>query len=206
VLEDIFFRQNFWRKALRRAYLPMKVRTPFLFFSERYKMYFEELVERISAKLRKITVKLNGRYTHLDENDLFQEALLHLWTYFQAGKLENKTESYILQGCYFHLKNYLRKIDKKTNLVSLDTSLDQEDTSWEEILYLENVKSFFDYFEMQDLLQRIRNNGLSKREKEILSFSLEGLTVREIGKKLGISHVMVIKLKKNLQRKLQSLL
>jgi len=164
-------------------------------------MCFEELVERISAKLRKITVRLNGRYTYFDDNDLFQEALLYLWTCFQAGQLESKTDSYILQGCYFHLKNYLRKMDKKTDLISLDAPFDQEDTSWEEILCLESENSFFDYFETKDLLQRIRNNGLSKIEKEILSFSLEGLTVREIGEKLSISHVKVVKLMSRIRDK-----
>ncbi len=168
-------------------------------------MYFEQLVKRISPTLNKITVKLNGCYTYLDDNDLFQEALIYLWTCFQEGRLDSKTDSYILQGCYFHLKNYLRKMDKKTDLVSLDAPLDQEGTSWEEILCLENAKSFFDHFETQDLLQRIRNNGLSKREKDILSFSLEGLTVREIGRKLDISHVMVIKLIKKIRDKFKSL-
>jgi len=39
------------------------------------------------------------------------------------------------------------------------------------------------------------NNGFSKREKDVFGLLLEGYTVREAGGKLGISHVMVVKLK-----------
>ena len=73
-------------------------------------MSFDVLMKRISPTLQRITQKLNGHFTFMDHEDLFQEALLHLWTDFQNGSLSDKTDSYVLQGCYYHLKNYIRKV------------------------------------------------------------------------------------------------
>jgi DNA-binding CsgD family transcriptional regulator len=49
------------------------------------------------------------------------------------------------------------------------------------------------------------NNGFSKREKDVFGLLLEGYTVREAGEKLGISHVMVVKLKNRLINKVTKL-
>jgi len=51
------------------------------------------------------------------------------------------------------------------------------------------------------LIEKINNNGLTKREKEVFNLGLEGLTTREIGGRLGISHVMVVKLKGKIRDK-----
>ena len=45
------------------------------------------------------------------------------------------------------------------------------------------------------------NNGLTPREKEVFILALEGLTVREIGDRLGVSHVRVVKLRANIKEK-----
>jgi DNA-directed RNA polymerase specialized sigma subunit len=135
-------------------------------------MDFKELVRKISPKLKAITHRLNGRFTFFNDEDLYQEALIYLWVDFNQRKLDDKTDSYILQGCYFHLKNYIRIIQDKKALVSLDA-----------------------------LVETIRNNGLTEREKDIFNLALSGLTTREIGNKLGISHVRVIKLQKKIREK-----
>ena len=59
------------------------------------------------------------------------------------------------------------------------------------------------YLDRKITISDIKNNGFTKREKEVFSLLLEGYTVREAGDRLGISHVMVVKLKKNLIRKWQ---
>lgn len=164
-------------------------------------MSFEKVVEKITPTLKRITQKLNIRFSFVDEEDLFQEALLHLWTDFKEGKLQNKTDSYILQGCFFHLKNYLRKTREKANLINLGTPINEEGSTLEERLPSEDSKSCFENIENKMLIEEIRDNGLTRREKEVLSFCLEGLTVREIGRKLGVSHVRVIKLRDNIRRK-----
>lgn len=158
-------------------------------------MYFEELVKKISPQLERITKKLNGYFTFFDEDDLFQEALIHLWFEFKKGKLYNKTNSYILQSCYFYLNNYIRKNKKNCNIYSLDIINDKDENTLTEI---ENL------LETKLLIEGIKNDGFTDREKRILLLSIEGFTVREIGKKLGISHVRVVKLKKRIKEKFGS--
>jgi DNA-binding CsgD family transcriptional regulator len=42
---------------------------------------------------------------------------------------------------------------------------------------------------------------LTQREKEVLSCFLEGMSMREIGRKIGISHVMVLKIRNKIKDK-----
>ncbi len=167
-------------------------------------MCFEQLVKKISPKLKGITHKLNGRFTFFNDDDLFQEALLHLWLDYESGKLGDKTDSYILQGCYFHLKNYIRIVQDKSRLVSIDAPINEENPDlgcYES--YLEDPKPCRDDTSRKMLVEDILNDGLTKREKEVFSFYLEGLTTREIGEKLGVSHVRVVKLQKKIKIKCQ---
>ncbi len=165
------------------------------------RMSFQQLVSRISPKLRLITHKLNGRFTFFNDEDLFQEALIHLWRDFTDNKLSDKTESYILQGCYFYLKNYIRKTKDKKNLISLDAKLNEEGEELEGLLPSTDFESYLEHLNNELLIEKIQNNGLTKREREVLSLCLEGLTTREIGRRIGVSHVMVVKLKSRLKNK-----
>jgi len=160
-------------------------------------MSFEELTKKLSPTVKRITYKLNGRYRSFSHDDLYQEALLHLWNDFNAGKLEDKTDSYILQGCYFYLKNYIRKVNERPNVISLDMAVgDGEDVSLEEILYLKfaTQEDCRNFLHVKFLAEAIQNNGFSSREKRILMFLKEGLTTRDIGKRIGVSHVSVVKM------------
>jgi len=156
-------------------------------------MHFEELVNRISPKLKGITYRLNSRSTFFNDEDLFQEALIHLWHDFGDGKLADKTDSYILQGCYFYLKNYLRKQNSRYRLVSLEQAIDDEDTAFEDFLADENAASLFDQLNAKMVTEAIRNNGLTTKEKDILFLYADGLTTREIGARFGVSHVSIVK-------------
>jgi RNA polymerase sigma factor (sigma-70 family) len=168
--------------------------------SQKEAMHFEELVKKIRPKLKGIAYKLNGRFTYFNNEDLYQEALVHLWLDFQEGKLSGKTNSYILQGCYFYLKNYLRKAQDKAKRISFEVMVNDEGEAFDlgNILPLESPQP--DYH-CKMFIEQIRNNGLTKREKEVFEFSLEGLTTREIGCRLGISHVRVVKLKQKVKEK-----
>ncbi len=166
--------------------------------------HFEVLVNRVSPVLKRITYRLNGHLSFFNDEDLFQEALIHLWEDFQEGKLQDKTDSYILQGCYFHLKNYLRKVKPKMKLVSLDLLInDDEGRSLEESLLLkrEDSQDVRDYLNNKLLVETIRNNGFTKREKDILSFYSKGLPTRAIGERLGVSDVRVIRLMRAIKDK-----
>lgn len=160
-------------------------------------MTFEGLVKKLTPKLKGITHRLNGHFTFFNDEDLFQEALVHLWQDFRQGELEDKTDSYILQGCYFHLKNYIRTQKVKTVLLSLEVMAGDEDgigvkdTLW---LQDENSTHFRDYLNDKLLTEAIHNNGFTNREKEVLMCCAQGLTTRDIGKRIGVSHVMVVKL------------
>lgn len=169
-------------------------------------MHFECVVKRISPTLKRIAHRLNGHFSYFNDEDLYQEALLHLWKNFREGKLNNKTDSYILQGCYFHLKNYIRKAKLPIKLISIETIVnDGEATNLGETVWLQdnNSKRYLDALNNKMLLETICNNGFTKREREVLSLCLEGLTTRELGKKLDISHVRVVKLKSKIKAKCQ---
>ena len=169
---------------------------------------FEQIVKRISPTLKRIAYKLGGHSSFFNDEDLFQEAITRLWQDFLAGKLDDKTDSYLLQGCYFHLKNYLRIAKDKAKLISLNTffSGNDEEANLDETLYLGSTESHFDEVNSSLLVEDIMNDGLTKREKQVFSLCLEGLTVREMALRLSISHVRVIKIEKNMRRKLKKFL
>ena len=168
------------------------------------KTSFNSLVAKFSPGIKRIAYKLNGRYRSFDHDDLYQESLLHLWNASRENKLADKTDSYILQGCYFHLRNCIRKINEKPNTLSLESMFDtQSDSSAADVLLNRCVVSP----DMRDQLDTIlvagaiSNNGFSPREKRIIFSLSEGLTTRQIGRRLGVSHVSVVKMLKKIRRK-----
>jgi RNA polymerase sigma factor (sigma-70 family) len=161
-------------------------------------MSFDVLIKRISPTLQRITQKLNGQFTFMDHDDLFQEAMLHLWIDFQNVRLHDKTDSYVLQGCFYHLKNYIRKVQDSATLVSLNTVVDEEAARLEEILEADEVAAF-DYVDGKMQVEALLESGMTQRERDILALSLEGMTTREIGDKLGISHVSVVKVRNRIK-------
>jgi RNA polymerase sigma factor (sigma-70 family) len=167
-------------------------------------MSFDIVVKRISPTLQRITQKLNGHFTFMDHEDLFQEAVLRLWTDFQAGALNDKTDSYLLQGCYYHLKNYIRTVQDKAPLVSLSDMVDEEAVRLAEILEAEDVAPF-DYVDGKMQVEALLESGLTPRERDVLALSMEGMTTREAGQKLGVSHVAVVKVRNKLKARYEQL-
>src|SRR5512137_2439480 len=97
-------------------------------------MTFELIVQRLSPTLKKITRKLNGHHSFFDDDDLYQEALIHLWGTYKKGIIVDKTDSYILQGCYYHLRNYLRTVHDKASFLSLNDPAGEDGRSLEEMI------------------------------------------------------------------------
>ena len=165
-------------------------------------MHFQELQNNLSPVIKRIAYKLNGRYRTFSHDDLFQEALMHLWTNFTAGKLEDKTESYILQGCYFHLKNYIRKVNEKPDL-SLDEMnlFGSEDTGLKDLIVDKHQQDIRELLDTKLLADTIQNNGFDSREKQVLMLLKDGRTMRDIGKSIGVSHVSVVKMMQKIRVK-----
>jgi DNA-binding NarL/FixJ family response regulator len=166
-------------------------------------MEFEKLAGRLAPKLKAIAYRLNRRFTFFNEEDLFQEELVHLWKECAAGKLVDKTDSYILQGCYFYLQNHIRMAKDKFTPFSLDAHYGDEGGHHEGPPELKDERSgdYFERLNREMIVDVIRNNGLTSREKDLLPFFAEGLTIREIGRKLGVSHVSILKMKDQIRRK-----
>ena len=161
---------------------------------------FESFVKRLSPTIRRISRRLNGHFTFFNDDDLCQEALVHLWLLFRNGKLDDKTDSYILQGCYYHLKNHIRTSADKMNAVSLESPVDEDGTSLKDLLASQDT-AIINGMEEKILLESMEKNELKDREKKVLDLSLAGLTTREIGAKLNISHVAVVKIRRRIKDK-----
>lgn len=156
-------------------------------------MEFEIFLKKFEPELKKIAFRLNEIPEFIDENDLVQEMRIHLWLKWKNGEFGDKTSSYILQSCYFHIKNYLRKI--KDNFTEINI---------EEIL-LQNCKSYFCYslnLVEEKFDESLINRKFTQREKQVYILCKQGLTLREIGKILKISFVRVYKIKNNIKKKI----
>jgi RNA polymerase sigma factor (sigma-70 family) len=163
-------------------------------------MPFEELVKRINPTLKKITKKLNGHFTFFNDEDLYQEAMINLWVRYREGTLYDKTDSYILQGCYYFLRNHLRKVHEDVAFVSLDSPINDEGLKLEDILCTKDPSPFDDLESSLDI-EEAADKYLTEREKKILIYLLEGMSMREIGNKFCISHVMVLKIRNRIREK-----
>jgi len=179
----------------------MDARKGLFFLEANMKDDFENIIRKLSPTLRRITHKLNGHFTFFDEDDMFQEAMEHMWISYNKNELDNKTDSYILQGCYFHLKNYIRKSLDKAKLVSLQKLTEEGDGAIESFIGYED-RSISDNAENVSINESEGVKKMSARERKVLKLSMDGCTAREIGAKLGISHVMVLKIKKAIRARL----
>lgn len=155
-------------------------------------MGFEDFLKRLTPKIRAIAYKLNRGFSSMDEEDLFQEAVVFLWKNFNSGAFADKTESYILQGCYFHLQNHIRMSKDRFSRLCLDNA--------EETVDLPDPRheDFIEQLNNRMLADVICNNGLTDREKKLLPLFAQGLTTRQIGARVGLSHVRVVKMKKTI--------
>lgn len=164
-------------------------------------MTFEHIIRRISPTLKRITHRLNGHHSFFDDEDLYQEALIHLWLHYKEGSLSDKTDSYILQGCYFHLRNYLRKVQDKVPILSINTTgIGDDGTKLEDILAIDGMETF-NCLESKIDVEAREEKYLTEREKKTLSLIMEGMSMREVGARLGISHVMVLKIRNKIKEK-----
>ena len=168
-------------------------------------MSFEELFQRISPKLKGIVYKIHRTVPSFSAEDLYQEAILNLLADYKNGKLSDKTDSYVLQGCYFYLRNYIRTIQGKTSLMSMNMPMGEGGTEFQDVLSSQEEPPAEEGPDIDTLMERVFKNKLSRKEKEIVFFYLQGWTTREIGERLGISHVSIVKLEGKIREKCKKL-
>ncbi len=158
------------------------------------------------ASLRSIVSNINADPSVSD--DLFQEALLHLW--LEEALHPGNTLSWHLQSCSLHLRNHLRKgrsIDspKRRSHSRLASDFSSElSTDGEELSLFDEVPdpgsdiiSSATAKEAFDLLLR----DLSPCDQKILNALLDGLNMREIASRLHLSHATI----SNRRRKIAAL-
>jgi len=160
---------------------------------------FEELVKRFSPYIRYLASKTYIPSSVIDKEDLYQEILFSLWKRWKNKELEDKTDGYIRGSCYFHLKNYLRCHKEKARIVSLNEPVGEGGTL--EDMIPDQKPLIPERLDDAIFIQQMKEKELTRREKEVTEFLSQGYTLRDIGKKLGISHVRVLKIKENIGKK-----
>lgn len=162
-------------------------------------MDFKILLKKITPALKYIARKhmLYGFYT---EEDLFQEMCLYLWQHYKHGLPIGINEAYVIKACEFHIQNFLRKGRPKMILSSLDELIPSKGLTLGDILEDKKENSSLN-IENKITIDEIKKIGLSSREKSVFSLLLKGHTVREIAREMGVSHVMILKHKKNIIKK-----
>ena len=164
-------------------------------------MRFTELYKRIMPVLRNIARARNGHGTWIDEDDLFQEMCIYAWKEYGSGVPEGINESYIIQGCRYHLMNYIRTSRRKTVMASLEESVDEHGTLLKDMIP-ERTRSAEEAAQISEFVDTVMRGAFTRREKEVFNLLRKGYTVREAGNILHISHVMVLKIRRGLTLKL----
>jgi RNA polymerase sigma factor (sigma-70 family) len=162
---------------------------------------FNALVARLKPGIKGIVHKLQTRSPIMDGDDLTQTTLVHLWTLYGHGETQDKTLSYLLQGCYHHLRNQLRLRRHTSGETSLDEDPSHPEFGPGEEHPILDTHTLEDKWQGDMLLRSVYESGLTGQEESVLSQLLDGMTVREIGAHLGVSHVRVVKLTKSIRSK-----
>lgn len=163
-------------------------------------MDFLELVKRFSSRIKHLSSRTFIPSQSIDQEDLYQEMIYHLWERWRKGEFEGKNDAYIMGSCYFHLKNYLRRFKEKGKIVSLNAPLGEEGISLEELIP-DKTSLFEEKIDDVIFIEQMKDKELTRREKEVADLLSQSYTLREIGEKLGISHVRVFKIKKGISKK-----
>ncbi len=125
------------------------------------------------------------------QEDLVQEALIQLWR--QEQRCPGQKRGWYLRGCFLHVMNLLRsgrRIDcykhRRNCVYRLDHS-EQTDAVCSQLIELEDVLSVIS---ADDLVCEIGSH-LALPQRRLLVMLAEGLSDREIARRLHLSHTTV---------------
>jgi RNA polymerase sigma factor (sigma-70 family) len=147
------------------------------------------------ASIRESLAALVRRMTTNEtlQQDLLQEALIHLW--LVETRRPGQTRSWYVQSCRFHLQHYLgagSSVDsakRRNGEIQFLPGTDDEEELLEQGDSGNSVLTWVSVREIMSLLAR----HVTPQEKAVLDCLADGLSAREIGRELGLSHTMVIR-------------
>ena len=142
-------------------------------------------------QLGKVVVRLTSNRSLRE--DLMQEALIHLWQVQEQNP--GQTKNWYLQNCRFHLLHYLalgRSVDSPKRRASQVQPSPPDEDQDDLLDCFESTDPVLAEVSAREIVSALAK-VLSDREMIILRWLSEGLGAREIAKRLGISHPMVIK-------------
>jgi RNA polymerase sigma factor (sigma-70 family) len=152
-------------------------------------MFVDEISTResLSRMVRKVTANRALR------EDLLQEGLVHLWI-TEVGR-PGQTKSWYLQSCKYHLLHYLaagRSVDsgkRRNGYTRFEENSESHDDLMEE---MDSGESVFGLVSVRDIIALLLPL-LNVQEQLVLECFADGLRLREIGRRLKMSHTMVIR-------------
>jgi len=160
---------------------------------------FPSWLKALAPDLRRIAFRAARTNVFEDIDDTVAVMTAHLWRGWQSGFWRNKNRSYTLQSCYFHLQNH-RRVMRETRTLSLETPIGEGDSPLSDILIDGRIWGDRQWSAWA-IADGLRNNGLTLQEKAVVEWVIEGHTTREMGKKLNVSHVRVVKIQQSIRRK-----
>src|SRR5438067_5790863 len=125
--------------------------------------------------------------------DLLQEAWIHLWVTEVARP--GQTRSWYLQSCKYHLLHYLaagRSVDSSKRRAGQWQSADETEEPNGFIDEADSGNSVFASVSARDIISLL-SPQLAHQERSVLACFADGLGLREIGRRLKISHTMVLR-------------
>ena len=151
------------------------------------------LVDEPSTRevLRRLIQKLASSPALWD--DLLQEALIHLWMI--EARRPGQTRSWYLQSCKFHLLHYLaagRSVDSAKRRAGQLQFVEDSDGSDELSSDGDSAESVIGWVSARDIMALLLPH-LKPQERAVLECFAEGLRLREIGRKLKVSHTLVVR-------------
>ena len=127
--------------------------------------------------------------------DLIQEALLHLWKIEQEPT--KRTRSWYLQACKFRM---LRELARGRSIDSLKRRVDRvaPDSLNPDDLFVCHSPVFAELV-ANDFVSQL-SNKLSPEENATLQYLIDGLSLREVSRRLNVTHPTIMKRQRKIAR------